>query len=352
MKQMQHIHKMKQHISFPSIPSFPNLIRDLKKHSAFKGIAIPNMTFTGTVKLHGTTGSIVRTMNEGEYAYRLQSRNRIISLQEDNMGFARFIDGLGNTVVADFVAGLASLTNNIDEILTVFGEFCGGNVQKHVALTQLPFMFVVFALRVGDAEHGRYIPIPKTTRFWEEMNSHRLYDVRQFGTFEETIDFNDPDSLSASKARIDVLTAEVDAACPAGLYLGVRGHGEGIVWISDNPKHVFKSKGTSHTPAVKEKGKEKKKAGGEGEGEGEGAGALSRSMANDLVMKRVEQALEQDTTKTPSIGEFMRWLKADITKEDMEDIKESGIPIKLFWNDVMSIGRTWYNQRVLPTVDK
>src|ERR1700744_3145841 len=80
---------MAQHISFPSIEQFRNVIRDVKDRANYHGIPLPELEFVGTVKLHGTNASVTIDTDTGELW--AQSRSNVITPENDNAGFARFV---------------------------------------------------------------------------------------------------------------------------------------------------------------------------------------------------------------------------------------------------------------------
>src|ERR1044072_4822402 len=90
----------KKHISFPSIEQFRTIIANINRHHNVvwldeQGEAIydttkpkPVLTFTGTVKLHGTNFGVVYNEIDGIWA---QSRENIITPEKDNAGSAFFV---------------------------------------------------------------------------------------------------------------------------------------------------------------------------------------------------------------------------------------------------------------------
>jgi hypothetical protein len=81
-----------EHASFPSIPHFDAVVHEIQHHcKCHLEDPPPKIVFHGTVKLHGTNGGVMR-LPDGRF--RLQSRNRFVSLDSDNMGFAKFMSEL------------------------------------------------------------------------------------------------------------------------------------------------------------------------------------------------------------------------------------------------------------------
>ena len=92
---------MKKHLSFPSIEQFRTVIANINRQFNFVGLdeqgeAIydmtlpkPILTFTGTVKLHGTNAGVCFNKQAGLW---VQSRENIITPEQDNAGFAFFVE--------------------------------------------------------------------------------------------------------------------------------------------------------------------------------------------------------------------------------------------------------------------
>ena len=180
-------------IKYPSIEQFRNVIRELRLNHDYKGkdengdaiylhdTPYPTLTFKGTVKLHGTNAGIVKYKN-GDIKY--QSRERELSLTSDNAGFM-----------------LSMMNKNIDflfdgiefnEYIAVFGEWCGQSIQKGVALSQLPKMFVVFGFNID----GNLYPAEQYADKSDATQS--ICNINDFPCFEIDIDFNQPE-LSQNK---------------------------------------------------------------------------------------------------------------------------------------------------------
>lgn len=88
---------MKKQINYPKVQQFRNIVSTIRRGSSFDDLdndgnpiynenrQKPILTFTGTVKLHGTNASVCYNQKEGFWA---QSRSRIITSESDNAGFA------------------------------------------------------------------------------------------------------------------------------------------------------------------------------------------------------------------------------------------------------------------------
>ena len=121
--------EMTQHISFPSIVQFRNIIKSVRDNCDYNNIPYPIIRFHGSVKIHGTSSAVGYNKTTGEMW--CQSREQIITVDKDNAGFAFFVE----SNKAYFKRGLVYLAEYLpegyDKVL-LFGEFAGGSIQKNV----------------------------------------------------------------------------------------------------------------------------------------------------------------------------------------------------------------------------
>jgi hypothetical protein len=240
-----------KHISFPSIDQFRTVIMTVNQRCALKQITDkPTLTFAGTVKLHGTNASVVYN---GINMYA-QTRDTILSLEKDNAGFARWVGE--NTLWQETLEGILTAYQTTGFIgsadyeaerphakeahtVAVYGEWCGGSIQKGVALNKLPKMFVVFGIKFLHAgmvkENGEMVPgqigtwlMPWDLAVATDMLKGvgiPLHCIEDFPTWLIDIDFNEP---VQSQNRLGELTLAIEQECPVGKHFGVSGVGEGL----------------------------------------------------------------------------------------------------------------------------
>jgi len=209
-------------IKFPSIEQFRNVIRHVQTHSRFVGKdengdaiydhskPLPTLKFRGTVKLHGTNAGIVYDMDTHQLTF--QSRERELSLTSDNAGF--MLAQMKNEEVWRDVARQVTheiLPHRDVAKVAIFGEWCGAGIQKGVALTQLPKMFIIFAVKsvFGDGT-TQWVPVGEIDLHLPEDN---LFNIDTFPTYEIDIDFNFPE---IAQNKMIEITEEVEKECPVG----------------------------------------------------------------------------------------------------------------------------------------
>lgn len=331
-------------IKYPSIEQFRNVIRTVKTQHDYKGkdeqgepiykhdSPYPILTFRGTVKLHGTNAAIVFYKN-GDIQF--QSRENVLSMQNDNAGFWMAMNKPEVIkVIKEFLVGEAWF----DEYIAFYGEWCGGNIQKGVAINGLPKMFVIFGCKID----GKWIEIddPQDSASTYEdvkiLNENNIYYVSQFQTWSINIDFNNPELFQNKFIEI---TEEVEKECPVGKYFGNSGVGEGVVWkCLEQPKLMFKVKGEKHSVSK-----------------------VTKLAAVDTVMVESMKQFAEDTVTEArcqqgvdklkelgkpldekSTGDFLRWIVGDIIKEEQDTIVKSQLEMKKLGGVLSNKARVWW----------
>jgi hypothetical protein len=314
---------------YPSIEQFRNVIRSVKAIHDYQGKdaegkAIyqhkdnyPTLKFQGTVKLHGTNASVVK-YSDGKLNF--QSRERVLSLEEDNAGFmaSMFPKNL-DFLFSDFKA---------KDYVAVYGEWCGGNIQKGVAINGLEKMFVVFGIMIDDA----WVELPKDLH----NNEIGIYNILQFPTYEIEIDFNNPEVV---QNKLIEMTISVEENCPVGKFFDKDGVGEGIVFTCvTNQELKFKSKGEKHSAS-------KVKTLNPIDVE------LMESINEFVELAVSENRLQQGISyfnennilvDSKNTGEFLRWIVTDVLKEEKDTLEASGLDEKKVKNAIVTKARIWF----------
>lgn len=328
---------MAKFIKFPSIGQFRDAIKQVQQSCKYHNVPLPTVDFCGTVKLHGTNAAVVISQDG---TWHCQSRERIITPQDDNAGFAAWV--YSNKTYWDRAAAtLSTVILSNEETIQVYGEWCGGNIQKNVGLSYLSKMFVIFGIRFStDSESTAWQEIKK----WEhlffgcygEPKPSNLHFAHDFPTYNVTIDFNSPTLVQNQLVEI---TEAVEKDCPVARHFLPDSTdeliGEGVVWevnrqgdfelpdVLDNTFSGlrFKVKGEKHAaskvktiaPVDVEKVK-----------------SIDAFVEYACTQNRLEQGLTKLTEmgldrSTKSTGDYLRWVMQDILKEELDTIIASGI---------------------------
>jgi hypothetical protein len=299
-------------ISFNKIQNFKNARDEFIEYRNSKQL----QNITGTVKLHGTHGGVVR-FNDGYI--NVQSKNRILSKTNDNIGFATFIGECDTTIntLFDKIILINKVSPKINVI--IFGEWCGKKIQPLVALNQLPQMFVIFAIKIDNnmcnMKHFKSI--------FDE--SACIYNIYQFTTYKICIDF---ENFHDAEILIIKYTNEVEQECPVGKHFGISGIGEGIVWkTDDNYNLCFKTKGElmSHTKPIKLM--EHNKILNSNIKETDERVITINNFVNNNVTTRINQGIEYLREFNLEISKlntnvFRKWIVNDIILEEANNIEE------------------------------
>lgn len=323
-----------------------NLIRTVKDKTRYVGKdengnavfdhskPLPTLNFKIETKIHGTNAGVRNTVN-GLVA---QSRERDLTLTSDNAGFCQFVmKNSGH--LQDLIDSIGETYSTLDVVL--YGEWCGGSIQKGVAVNQLDKMFVVFDIKVD----GEFIDLAGWYDEIVGLNNEGVYHIDQFEVnLPDTqtlliIDFNEPE---IAQNRLVQIVEQVEQVCPVGKYFGVSGIGEGVVikhYSDEYGRLVCKVKGEKHSnskvktlaPVDEEK-----------------IAKVKDFVATYITESRLEQGIHymkaelQLEPVTQNIGAFLKWLKNDVIREEQNSIIQNDLDPKAIAKQVSNVGRKWY----------
>lgn len=314
---------------YPSIEQFRNVIREVRNNHDYQGKdeegkAIyqhkenyPILKFQGTVKLHGTNSGVAK-YSDGHIEF--QSRERVLSLENDNAGF------MATMMPKDLDFLFSGL--NFKDYAIIYGEWCGGNIQKGVAINGLDKMFVIFGIKVDD----EWIELPK----YLYANEIGIYNILQFQTYEIEIDFNNPE---LSQNKIIEMTLSVEESCPVGKFFGKEGVGEGIVFTCvTNQDLKFKSKGEKHSAS---------KVKTLNAIDTESMESINEFIELAVTENRLQQGIScfkenNIEVDSKSTGLFLGWIVKDVLKEEKDTLEKSGLDEKKVKNAIVTKARAWF----------
>ncbi len=321
---------------YPSIGKFKDFLYEARKLNK------TSFELIGTVKLHGTHADMVIDAKD---AIRFQSRNQTdLRPEKDNEGFATFADPLKQDILAlknAYISRYRALNpcTPLEPAYPVIiaGEFCGGKIQKKVALLQLKKQFVIVSVNVNntwlpDDEHGDI-----------HNESIGIYNISRAGFFHKTLQLQNPAEL---EAEINTLVKQVEQECPYARTFGVSGIGEGIVWKRrghfSTPMFWFKSKGEMFAVTAKSK---LPASASDNDGR-------VKSFAEAIVTEnRMEQGWaymkEMGVARDiKGLGRFLKWVVKDCLREEKRDMEEANIEEQNLKPAIVNIARLWYKTKV------
>lgn len=202
-----------KHYSFPKIRQYHQVLRDLKLQLSYVGKddegnpiykepdTWPTFTFEGRVKLHGTNAAIVFSPDGSFYC---QSRENIINEISDNAGFAHWANKEGKNIWQQIKQFFG---RDCIKHVVCFGEWCGGSIQKGVALNELDKRFVVFGLKTIFDDDSSYWLDPSAIK----DHSINIFNIFDYPKYQIEVDLNRPDK--AIEKMVELTTAVGDE-CP------------------------------------------------------------------------------------------------------------------------------------------
>ena len=323
---------MKKHISYPKIQQFRTIVTTINKETSFTGldddgnavydnsIKKPQLTFKGTVKLHGTNASVCFNVESG---FWVQSRTNIITPEKDNAGFAFFAE----TNKAEFLYLIETLMDedpNMDRDLTVtiYGEWAGKGIQKSVGISQLDKAFYIIGAKVSKPQDEEF------TSYWIDtfgLNSHEhnIYNIEDFKTYSVDVDFNVP---QLAQNKFSAITEQVEKECPVAKDLGIsNGLGEGVVWSVEykGTVHRFKVKGEKHSVS-----KVKTLASVDVEKINSALEFVDYAVTENRFNQAIENTFGKDDLDIRKLGDLIRWVVKDIMSEELDTMAKNGLEPK------------------------
>jgi len=308
--------------------------RDADGDPIYESSTKPTLTFTGTVKLHGTNAGIRWCPQIGLQA---QSRSNTLNPSEGgHFGFNEFVnythsvyfENLMSTYWDTVTASNPAIATT--QYITLYGEWAGEGVQKGVGISQVPKAFYIFGLRVADTMNDETTWIDISDICFPPNDS--VFSIYSFPTFKIEIDFNKP---GLSQNKLIELTEAVEAECPVTLAHGIEnGIGEGIVWTTfwEGERYIFKVKGEKHSTS-----KVKKLASADPEVLNSIYEFVSYACTSNRVLQAIHETGATEKRNTPDV---LRWVANDIIKEEIDVLRANGLEWTQVAKEVSNQART------------
>ena len=243
-------------IPWPDIKSLFNVRKYLKQEGSERVV-----TYKAKVKLHGSNAGVqLLPSNYDGPPIIPQSRSRIIDVDNDNLGFARF--------VVDQYQFFLDVRKNADELgitdhITIFGEFSGNGIQKGTAINQINGkILAIFAIQIGilDAKLETDPEKIRSIIFGKDLEREREGTIKVLPWESPDIecDFTSTERLDSATTIINQKVHSVEECDPwVKETFGIEGLGEGVVMypiidgktLIDRMTYtelVFKAKGKKH----------------------------------------------------------------------------------------------------------
>jgi len=300
---------------YPSIDNLKSVKCDIEK---LVGVGVmPTINLKGTVKIHGTNAGVTL---ERDGAMHVQSRNRVLSIQSDNAGFCVFCEP--NEYFPSIANTLFNQYSHFNYI-TIYGEWCGGNIQAGVGISGMEKVFVIFSVagREEEDEPPTYIPV-EDAGFSHENN---IYNISEFKTYSYCLDLACQNSID----DLHDITLAVEENCPVAAILNPKSTntvGEGVVWTGEWNGHFirFKDKGVRHRRGGSAKPRKVNVGGGYTHEQVAAAQKFCEQVVTeDRLLQGIEYMNEMQLDITPqNTGQYLKWVCNDIIKESVVELAE------------------------------
>lgn len=354
---------MQKHYAWPSIEQFRNICKNVTHRAQYVGKAEdgsvimnraatkPTLKFEGTIKLHGTSSAVGLDV-EGNMWF--QSRQNIITLEHDNAGFAAFagqnreafkelFEKISNISTCQQILNKAGDNSKHDAV--IFGEWCGKSIQKCVAISELPKMFVIFGIDLVDGEERTHLTRKQVEAVCTDLQG-QIKCIYHYPTYEMVIDFENPHE---SQNKLNEITEAVGSECPVGKAFGVSGIGEGVVWRCveegyESSSYWFKVKDSRHSES-----KVKTLATVDVERINtikELAERLAHNGRLEQTHQQVFDTLNGGETDMKKMGDFIKAVMSDIWKEETDVIEASGFTGKEISQPIFNLCRKFISEKL------
>ena len=358
---------MKRFISSGSIGQFRQTIRDVQHMSRYqgqdengevifdRGAKLPILTFIGSEKIHGTQASVCYSIPDGIW---YQSRKNIITPENDNMGCA-FQADINHAQWKGIIHKLADEYEiNLEQnIITIFYEWAGGNIQKKSALSGLNKSSIIFQyFKVSpndkiedDSDEKAYWLETKFQQFkkldcpynWADAKADNIWNIMDFPYQRIDIDFERPD---ISQNQMIEMVEELEKSSRVGEQFGIDGNiGEGYVFscMIDGSLMRFKVKGEEHSKGT---GKVKTLKPVNEEFENKKITFVNDYACTESRLQQMwtELVHENGEVTVKMTGDFLRKVVNDVIKEESDIIAKEGLEPKIINGMISKVARGFF----------
>jgi hypothetical protein len=355
---------VRRHLGFGSTPNFNNLYVEVLKNTDNKGRLLyanydpslgeppteeqvellktytptmPILTFTGSEKLHGENMAVCYSQGE----LWVQGRNHIRTILGDQNGMALFVETTKSTwmqLIAD-ITNLHKISTHTHTIV-IDCEWAGGNIQKGNAACsgtdKGAYIFDYFRVVCNKTDESETF----TTSNLNTYPDNSIYLMSHFGFYETTLDFNNP---TECEEKLKVLAESIENSSPIAKFHNKSANvGEGVYLYGTDGTIVYrlKAKGEKHGGKPKQPREQSPIS-------DEHAATLIALAETVTPVWRLTQAItDTNATEMKHLGEVIKWVIADIAKEETPTLVEAQVELKDLSRYVSSIVKTYYQDHL------
>lgn len=328
-------------VKWPKVRQLHNVRKEIKARKRYHEVEgldpyqPPEVQYRGKIKLDGTNAAVKAKHGD----IHVQSRSRIITPGDDNLGFAKWAWESG------FCQDLSNQTGTLD--VTVFGEWCGKGIQKRCAISKIDRkIFAVFAVLYEGPLETKLLTDPVDIRKLVPLHD----DVYILPWYDEiSVDFASAEALETTIETLNKTVETVEKCDPwVDMVFNIQGLGEGVVYypvhsegreIGDTRSSLegwgFKAKGEEHqvvrqkAPVILDP---------------ERVAGIDAFVSKFVTPQRLEQGLREIGGEADAkfTGNFLKWLGQDVKEESKDELDVSGLEWKDVSKGVMTAARKWW----------
>jgi len=320
------------------------VLNDLKETLEKEGLKeLPKIQAHSVVKLHGTNSGVKYDIKSGELSP--QSKNRYITPQSDNYGFANWFENEKEAISELLKENILSKIDIKAECpfddfeaseITIFGEWAGKKVQRTVAVSELEKTFFIFGIRVSNAS---FDADDKTSFYWIspltlkdlvfDSDELRIYNLVKHSITPFEINLNNlletlenmnklVDDVEKNDPLVEKIAKRLDIELKSTIGEGV------IIWFQFNKIWAnFKAKGKLHTKVEPKK---------------------LINVDNDVKLKiaeqvtpawRMQQGIQEvfgenweKELNVKKLGVVIKWVMDDVEKEDLKILEDENLALR------------------------
>lgn len=348
-------------IKYDSISKFSDIVKTINHQARFLGLDnennpiykeiydLPIVNATVTEKIHGTNAGVRVYLENDIYKVEYQSRNNTITPTNDNAGCAFFCENRKES----FISFAKELSDCYDIdlnkfIITLFGEFCGGNIQRNSAVSGLDKMFILFQhfkVSFKDKEVNYWLETKTIDNIIIQDSNVNIYNILSFPYYNIEIDFNK--TTDTINYLVDLVDKNENSS-PVGKTFGIEDNileGYVVTFYYKGELYKFKVKGDKHSNS-----KVTKLNPVDSELEN-----IKIEFANSVTPSwRLEQGWqeifginnEKIEPDIKYIGDFLRWVFNDIIKEESDLLNSKNLEPKQVNGLISNIAKKWFIKRL------
>ena len=341
---------MKDYKKFSKIGQFKDIIRSIRLRQQFTGLdengvavydetIIPKgeITFKGTVKLHGTNASVSYTRENDEL--KAGKRTGWVGLNGGHFGFADWVYYRREEILKKLLGDICE-SKGLSTVV-IHGEWAGTGIQKKVGISEREksfYAFSVWGIKEGE-EEGDYLENVEELLKPFNLPDQQIFNVYLFETFEVKVDIQYPE---LAVQELDKLTLQVEEKCPACDFFSLTNTlGEGIVWRSGDIK--FKTKGEKHSKG----GGSKKMATIDPIKAANIKEFVEKTVTEDRLIQGYELLKEEVGAVTRQhTGDLIRWMNNDIIAEEGDALEYNNLERKDVGSAIANATKEWLFRKI------